>query len=175
MKKITYILIASVLILTGCSDDFELNDNDQGLNVQFLPGKYVAFAAPGANATVAAESGDEGETVDLTVEIPTGTTSDVTVNYVFSGTAVFGTDFTVIGANASGGSVVIVPDDGSDPANLIDNADISVQLLTDGVVDGNKTLVVTLTSASNAEGDVLVGRAGTDQLRSQTVDIADID
>lgn len=175
MKKLIYILFASVMILTGCSDDFALNDNDQDLNVQLLGGKYVAFSADGANTTIAPESAKEGESVELNVEIPTGTTSDVTVNFTFGGTAVYGTDFTVPGGTSAGGSVVIVPDDGGGTANIIDNADIEVTLLTDDTQDGNKTLVVTLASASNADGEVLVGRGGTDLLKSQTVNISDVD
>lgn len=175
MKKLIYILFASVMITTGCSDDFALNDNDQDLNVQLLAGKYVAFSADGANTTIAPEDAKEGESVELNVEIPTGTTSDVTVNFTFGGTAVYGTDFTVPGGTSAGGSVVIVPDDGGGTANIIDNADIEVTLLTDDTQDGNKTLVVTLSSASNAEGAVLVGRGGTDILKSQTVNISDVD
>jgi len=163
------------MILTGCSEDFELNDNDQGLNVQLLDGKYVAFSADGANTSIDPEDAKEGESVELNVEIPTGTTSDVTVNFTFGGTAVYGTDFTVPGGSSAGGTVVIVPDDGGGTANIIDNVDIVVTLLTDDNQDGNKTLEVILASASNAEGTVNVGRGGTDLLKSQTVNIADVD
>jgi len=175
MKKLIYILFASVMILTGCSEDFELNDNDLDLNVQLLEGEYVAFSADGANTTVAPEDAKEGETVELNIEIPTGSESDVTVNFTFGGTAVYGTDFTVPGGSGAGGSVVIVPDDGGGTANIIDNADIVVTLLTDDTQDGNKTLEVILASASNGDGEVLVGRGGTDILKSQTVNISDVD
>ena len=176
MKKLIYIIFASVLILTGCSDDFELNDNDQNLNVQLLNGEYVAYSASGANTTTPPISAKEGDTgIALNVEIPTGTESDVTVNFEFDGTAVYGVDFTVPGGSSAGGSVVVVPDDGSGPANVIDNVDIVVDLLTDDNQDGNKTLVITLSSASNAQGAVNVGRGGTDILKSQTISIADVD
>jgi hypothetical protein len=175
MKKLIYILFASVMILTGCSEDFELNDNDQDLNVQLLDGKYVAFSADGANTTIDPEAVQEGSTAELNIEIPTGTTSDVTVNFTFGGTAVYGVDFTVPGGSSAGGSVVIVPDDGGGTANVVDNTDIVVTLLTDDNQDGNKSLVVTLSSASNAEGEINVGRGGTDLLKSQTVNISDID
>jgi hypothetical protein len=175
MKKLIYILFASVIILTGCSEDFELNDNDQDLNVQLLEGKYVAFSASGANTTIDPENVKEGETAELNVEIPTGTTSDVTVNFTFGGTAVYGTDFTVPGGSSAGGSVVIVPAPGEDTSNVIDNTDIVVTLLTDDTQDGNKTLEVILASASNAEGSINVGRGGTDLLKSQTVNISDVD
>ncbi len=176
MKKIIYIVLASVIFLTGCSEDFELNDNDQGLNVELLEGEYVAFDASGANTTVPAIDAKEGDTgVALNVEIPTGTETDVTINFEFGGTAIFGTDFTCAGCTSAGGSVVIVPDPGDDPADEIDNTDILIDLLTDQNQDGNKTLTVTLVSASNGQGSVNVGRGGTDLLRTQTVNISDID
>lgn len=175
MKKLIYILFASVMILTGCSEDYDLNDNVQDLNVQLLDGEYVAYSADGANATTPAVDAKEGETVELNVEIPTGTESDVTVNFTFGGTAIYGVDFTVPGGTSAGGSVVIVPDDGGGTANIIDNVDILVTLLTDDNQDGNKSLDVILASASNGDGDVLVGRGGTDFLKSQTVNISDVD
>lgn len=173
MKKISYILFTFVAILIGCDNDFEMGDQD--LNVDYLPGKYVAFTAPGANTTIDDVTDSEGNTVELNIEIPNGTLSNVTVNFTFSGTAIFGTDYTVTNATSNGGSVVIIPEPGDDTANLIDNADITVQLLTDGIVDGNKTLQVTLESASNDEGEVLVGRAGSDLLKTATVIIEDVD
>ncbi|WP_242202443.1 hypothetical protein [Aestuariivivens insulae] len=176
MKKLTYILFASVIILTGCSEDFELNDNDQNLNVQLLAGKYVAFTADGANVTIPDIDAEEGETgIELNVEVPTGSTSNVIVNFTFGGSAVFGTDFTVANATSSGGSVTIVPDPGDDPADLIDNVDIVVDLLTDNNQDGDKVLEVILSSASNADGSVLVGRGGTDLLKTAVINISDID
>ena len=174
MKKLIYIIFASVMILTGCSDDFELNDNDQDLIVQLLDGDYVAYSADGANTTIdAIETNEAGGDIVLNVEIPTGSESDVTVNFTFGGTAVYGTDFTVPGGSSAGGSVVIVPDDGGGTDNIIDNADITVTLLRDDVVDGTKTLDVILSSASNAEGDVNVGRGGTDILKTASITILD--
>lgn len=172
MKKIKYILLtASVIFMAGCNEDVEFAD----LNIELLPGKYVAFSASGANNTLPDVDVTEGGTTELNVEVPTGSTSNVTVNFTFSGTAVYGVDFTVTGASAAGGSVVIVPDPGNDPADLIDNVDIDVTFLTDGVTDGAKTLQVTLSSASNSDGEVLVGRGGMDVLRTSVVNIADAD
>ena len=177
MKKLTYILFASVMILTGCTEDFDINDNVQDINAEFIPGKYVAFNAPGANVTLDPEEAAEDDgSVEFEVEVPTGSVSDVTVNYSLSGTAVFGTDFTIAGASGAGGSVVIQHDpDAPDAANLIDHADLVVDLLTDGVADGDKTLTITLVSASSADGALLVGRAGSAILTSAVVNIADID
>ena len=173
MKKITYIITILSIITFGCDDTFELEDQD--LRVKFLAGKYVAFNAPGANTSIDPEEADEGNDLDLNVEIPTGTLSDVTVNFSFSGTAVYGVDFTVAGATAAGGSITIEPLPGDDQTDVIDNADISVSLLPDGNTDGPKTLIVTLTDAYNSEGNILVGRGGTDLLKARTINIVDID
>ena len=171
MKHIFNLLLISLLLI-GCDEYNYLED--QGLELEELPG-YVAFDAPGANVNLADEEVAEDDgAVTLTVEVPTGSLSDVTVNYEFSGSAVFGTDFTVEGATAAGGSVVIV----LNPTNFNDyqNADIDITLLTDDVVDGEKTLTLTLTSAQNADGvQFAVGRGGTEFLRTANVIIADID
>jgi hypothetical protein len=173
MKKIIYILIAFSIISYGCNDEFNLEDQD--LNVKFLSGKYVAFNAPGANTTIEDVTANEGTVVELNVEIPTGTLSNVNVDFIFGGTAVYGTDYNVSGGSSAGGSITIVPLPGDDQTDVIDNEDIVINLLTDGVTDGNKTLTVTLTSASNNEGTILVGRGGEDILKSTTINITDVD
>lgn len=177
MKKITYLLFATVILLTGCNDDFQLGDNElTDLAVSLLPG-YVAFSAPGVNVTIDDIETAEGNPDEfLNVEIPTGNLSDITVNYVFSGTAVWGVDFNVAGATSAGGTLIIEHKQTTDPADgVYDNGDIEVELLTDDVVDGVKTLIVTLVSASNAEGELAIGRGGTDLLTTSVVNIADID
>ena len=109
----------------------------------------------------------------MNIECPTGSQSEITVNFAFSGTAVFGTDFNIPNSSASGGSIVI-PHEPGDILNF-NNVDIPINALTDGAVDGDKTLTITLTSASNADGDLAVGRGGTDFLKSANVIFKDID
>lgn len=173
MKKIIYSLVVVAITFASCTEDYSLEDN--GLAVKELPG-YVAFSVAGASTTMAPKetSEDDGST-DLNVEIPTSSPTDVTVNYSFGGTAVYGVDFTVQGATSAGGSVIIPKSTEINLDGLPDNADINIQLLTDGVADGSKTIEVTLTSASNSEGDIAVGRAGTDLLKTAIVNIADVD
>jgi hypothetical protein len=173
MKKIVYIASALVLVLTGCAEEYDLND--RGLTVEELPG-YVAFDSPGTNVNPGPVDVTEDEgTLELNVEVPTGTLTTVTVNYSFSGTAVFGTDFIVDGATSAGGTLdIALPSSPAVDGRPI-NDDIVVELLLDDVADGDKTLIVTLDSASNAEGALAVGRGGTDFLKSTTVNIIDID
>ncbi|TDQ28990.1 hypothetical protein [Zeaxanthinibacter enoshimensis] len=174
MRNILYTVIAMALVFTGCTEDYDLDE--RGLSVEELPA-YVAFSAPGASSSIApVDTAEDAGSVSLNVEIPGGTVSNVTVTYGFSGSAVFGEDFTVDGADSAGGTVIISkPGPEANLDGLPPNADIDITLLTDGVADGAKTLEVTLLSASNGQGTVEVGRGGTASLRSQTVNIADVD
>ena len=162
------VFIFCLCLLNSCIEDFGEN-----FTLQDLPG-YVAFNAPGNNVTLPDEEVTEADgSVTLTIESPTGTLSDITIEYAFSGSAEFGTDFNVPGASATGGTIVLSPN----PGDIInrDEVDLEIELLMDGVVDGEKTLTVTLLSASNAEGTLEVGRGGTDFLKAANVIIADSD
>ena len=173
-KSISYILILALVFVTSCDDDYELADVGLNLDNQ-LPG-YVAFNSAGTSVSLdALDVTESSDSESLNVEVPTGTTSDVTVNYTFGGTAEFGVDFNVEGASSTGGALTInVPTEPQ--ANLIPvNADIVVEFLTDLTQDGNKTLEITLVSASNGQGELAVGRGGTDVLRTQLINISDVD
>ena len=60
------------------------------------------------------EIAEDGGTVSVIVENPTGTESDITVNYTISGDAVWGVDYTIEGADESGGSMTIFAADYTD-------------------------------------------------------------
>jgi hypothetical protein len=176
MKKIVYIILS--IVITGfysCETDYDAEG--QGVILEDVP-KYVAYYVPGAGSSLAPievdeDAGDTGD--DINVQIPGGTLSNVNVSYTFGGDAVFGVDFTVTGATSAGGTVTIDYNNTPNVDGRAFNEDIVVQILEDGVVDGEKTLTITLTSASNSEGDIVVGRAGTDLLKTATVIISDID
>ena len=164
------LLILCGALVFSCGNDYDLTDY---FDLEELPG-YVAFNAPGNSATLDdVMSTEDGGTVTFNIECPTGTLTDITVEYTFSGDAVWGTDFNVAGASASGGSITITARPGD--ATNRSNVDIDVAILTDGVQDGAKTLSITLISASNADGSLAIGRGGTDLLTTATVVIADID
>lgn len=170
MKKI-YAIILSLGVLMSC-DDYDLED--QGFILQDLPG-YVAFNAPGTSVNLSDVSVAEDDgSASFEVENPTGSLSDITVSYTLSGSAVFGVDYTIAGASASGGQVLLPINDGD--VNTLIHGDIEITLLTDDVVDGDKTLTITLTNAVNESGETFaVGRGGLDILRNATVIISDID
>lgn len=174
MKKYIYILSILLVGFTSCETDYDAED--QGIELQELP-NYVAFSVDGAGKTLAAidinENTNTGD--DVNVEIPGGTLSDVTINYSLSGTAVFGVDYAIPEATASGGSITIDYNNTPNVDGLPFNEDIIVIALPDGVADGDKTVIITLTSASNAEGEIVVGRGGQQELSSATINIIDVD
>lgn len=176
MKKI-FILLTVVGFLSACTeyDFFE----DQGYTVAELPG-YVAFNGAGTSVNYTVDPIDEcaAAGVELEVEAPTGTLSDITVNYTLGGTAEFGTDYTIDGATASGGSFVIEHRQSADPNDFqnLDNGTFTIVPLVDGVSEGDETVEVTLVSATNADGETFdVGRGGTDYLKTVSVSLVDVD
>ena len=170
MKLKHIIFLIALAGVFSCSTDFEANDI---LDVSELPG-YVAFDAPGTTVNVENVVVTETDgTASVTVEVPTGTLSDVTVNYTYEGSAVEGVDFTIDGASGGSGTIVIEPNQ-SDFQNT-DRADIVVNILTDDEFDETKEIVITLTSASNDEGALAVGRGGTDFNKTATVIITNVD
>ncbi|MFV0248498.1 MAG: hypothetical protein ACK5H1_06030 [Tenacibaculum sp.] len=175
MKKIKYYILTFLIIaLFGCSEEYSLED--QGITLAELPG-YVAFDAPGTSTNlVAFNAAESDDNLKIKVEVPTGTLSNVLVGYSLSGTAIFGTDYTISDADSSGGTLVIPHIQSTDPTfSVPDFAEIEIDFLIDNVADGDKTIVITLLSASNDEKTLAVGRGGTDFLKTATVNIADVD
>lgn len=171
MKKyISIILVAIAVVMTSCDPDYAVEDY---FDLEELPG-YVAFDADGNNASLDDfEVTEDDGSLEIEVENPTGTQSAITVNYSLSGSALYGTDYTIEGASAAGGSITIQPNSGA--VNETNRASMMVSILTDSTVDGEKEIIITLTDASNSEGNVAVGRGGKDFLKTAKVIIADVD
>lgn len=162
------IVLVCTLFIVSCGNEY---DTTEYFDLEELPG-YVAFDADGNSITVADKSiGEAGSSAEVEVEHPTETLSDVTVNYTLGGTAVFGVDYTIEGATAAGGSVTISSDRG-DVAETY-RGTITVTAIDNATADGDKTVVLTLASASNSEGDIAVGRGGKDFQRVANVNIVD--
>jgi len=160
-------LVASII---SCGNEY---DTSEYFDLEELPG-YVAFDASGNEASIPPFEVTEADgSLSVTVECPTGTMSDININYSLGGDAVFGTDYSISGADSNGGSVTL-SNNVNDVART-DRTDIVIELLTDEVVDGTKTIEITLTSANNANGEVAVGRGGKDFLKTAIVNIADVD
>ena len=162
MKKYIIILLSFGLIIS-CTD----YDVSEYYSLKVLPG-YVAYDAPGENATMEDIDAVSGQTISLTIEAPTGILSATSVTYEFGGDAVFGVNYTVAGATAAGGIIVMEP---SVDTQNFDKVDLDVEMLQDGVGIFTTTLTVTLVSASNTEGTLAAGRGGTDFLKTATINI----
>jgi len=157
----------SLLILSACGNDFDVNEN---FDLEELP-NYVAFGdGTTNNAVLETVVVDENAgTASFIIEAPAGTLSDVDITYDISGSAVAGTDYTIDNA----GSITLAVD--ANDFQDRDQVSLDITILTDGLVDGTKTLTLTLTSAKNDEGSLAVGRGGTDFLKSVNLEITDVD
>jgi len=167
---IIFLLSLTLLLFSSCGSDYNFNDE---FDLEELPG-YVAFDAPGNTVTpeIVVVTESDG-TATLNIECPTGTLSDITVTYEVSGTAIEGVDYTIDGASGSTGTIVLPVEAG----NFQDrhNVDLVVNILEDGVFDETKELIITLISASNADGNIPVGRGGTEYLKVSGVIINNVD
>ncbi|MEO1253828.1 MAG: hypothetical protein AAFY41_02935 [Bacteroidota bacterium] len=185
MKKLIYLFIATLISFSCTETDLA----DEGFEFEFLPG-YVAFNAPGSSINLDTLDFMEGESAQdddpgtadggvtaVSIENPTGTLSDITVGFELSGDAVFGTDYIINNAESAtaGGGSIILDNDVTD-VNQFNFVNFEIDFPTDAVTDGEKILVITLTSAVNEDGETFaVGRGGTETLRSAIIRISDID
>lgn len=157
----------SLIIFSACGSDYATEDY---FDLEELP-NYVAFGDGTTNNAVleTVVVDEDAGSASFIIEAPAGTLSDVNITYDISGTAVAGVDYNITNA----GSITLAVDE-NDFQNR-DQVSLDIEILTDGVVDGTKTLTLTLTSASNAEGSLAVGRGGTDFLKSVDLEITDVD
>ncbi|WP_419839940.1 Calx-beta domain-containing protein [Candidatus Poriferisodalis sp.] len=92
---------------------------------------------PSAQFGAASSSADEdGGTHDITVSLSPAPASAITLGYSLSGTATLGTDYSIIGASGSSGTVSVNPGATS--------VAIRVTLIDDSVMDSGETVVVQL-------------------------------
>ena len=164
MKKFIYTLIVATIIVSCNEFDIE----DQGFDLEALP-ESVSFNGSGDDWNVDDDT-SEGSSYTLEVEAPNGTLSDIVVTYTLSGTATFGTDYTIAGATASGGSMTIV----HDPSDIVafDHGEIVVDVIADAATEGAETIIITLSGATRGSETIAVGRGGTDYGKSATLTVA---
>lgn len=177
MKKILILTLISVFAFS-CQEDAETPDLQ-------LADPFIEFDL---NTRLDADDDGvvtvtEGGAYTATVENPFNSLNqDVTVTYSISGDAVFGTDFTIPDATAAGGSFVLInrnPDDNLDdngnPTSARPDFDLDITFPTDGVTDGDKTLIITITGGTGANGAVFGVRSGLATASVLTVSITDAD
>jgi hypothetical protein len=138
-------------------------------DLETLP-SYVAFNAPGTSSFLdPIDVEEDAGSVSVNIEAPTGTLTDITITYSLGGTAVAGTDYN----DTNNGTIVMTVD----PEDVLDydNVDLEFEILQNpDTID--KTLIVTLVSAVDADGnEFAVGRGGTDLLKEATINILNID
>ncbi len=146
-----------VLTLTGTDDpdvsvDTSLTANTATVNIADDDTASVAIVA---NDVTAAEPGNDGQ---FTVTISDASDKDTVVNYVVTGTADSGTDFTTLP-----GSITIEAGQTS--------ATIDINVIDDSLLEDNETVVLTLTGTD----DVDVSVDTTPGSNTATVNIADDD
>jgi len=169
MRLYNKLLCLGLLVFAvSCGNEFDVEEN---FDLESLPG-YVAFFADGNSINVAAQDlAEAGGSVDVVVHSPVEILSDATVNYSLGGTAVLGTDYTIEGASGTSGTMTISSDRGNFSETY--RGSITIVALDNAVFEGDKTIELTLTSASNAEGDIAVGRGGTDFQKVAVVNLID--
>jgi len=146
-----------IVTLTAASDPgVDVNDAADEATVTIADNDDTTVSIEATDSDAAEEGSDPGQ---FTVALDDGKTAaaDITVSYSVTGTATGGTDYTALS-----GSVVIAAGSGS--------ATIDVSGIADDVlVEGDETVIVTLTAASDPGVDV------NDAADEATVTIADND
>lgn len=166
MKFYNKLLCLGLLVFAAsCGNEYDLEEN---FDLEELPG-YVAFFADGGNVNIAPlDLSEAGSSVDVIVHSPVEILSDVTVTYTLGGTAVLGTDYTIEGTE---GSMTISADRGLFAETY--RGDITINSIDNDVFEGDKTIELTLTGASNAEGEIAVGRGGKDFQKVAVINLLD--
>src|SRR6185369_13480208 len=128
---------------------------DRTATVTISDTQDTALVSIVANDSAAAEPSDNGQ---FTISLTNPSSTPTTVNYTVTGTA-SGTDYTSLGT-----SIVI-------PANTT-SVTLNVTLLADVLVEGDETVIVTLT---NVSGDPQISLDPDAADRTATVTISDTD
>ncbi|MEQ8240685.1 MAG: hypothetical protein RIA69_15815 [Cyclobacteriaceae bacterium] len=186
MNKITLyilIIIAAGVVFSSCE---ELDDPLDGLQETDL---FVQF---GAN-TPDTVSASEGGSLIITIQAPISFNENLIASVTFSGTAVFGTDFTITANNVisgntgesvapiqsvdANGATILVPFLPTRGEDLItDQVNFTVNFLTDEATDGQKILEITLNGATGTVTADLTLAGGRGPIRNNTyIRISDVD
>ena len=146
------LLVCAVLII---SCDYESYEDEKALTELDFGNRFVRLitgGAAGSSEFVVSEA-TPGQ-INVFVENLFSSGEDVSIDYGLGGTAVFGEDYTIEGATASGGTVLIA-DENIDPEDTSPAAGvIPIELFIDTLADGPKTIIVELLSASSPDGEV---------------------
>lgn len=98
---------------------------------------------------------EEGGTSNIVATLSAPSQQDVVVTLVFSGTAVFGTDYSVVDADPATPGVQIVI-----PAGQTSGS-VTLTALNDSIAEGNETIIVDIGSVGNATAGAIARATGT--------------
>lgn len=181
--KLSIIALVFMVINTSCED---VDNPVDGLEEVDL---FVQFGANLPDTVAAAEN----LVLTVTIQSPISFGEDLIATVSFAGTAVFGTDFTITGADVmSGNSGTMVPSVISSSATsaeilipfiptggvdlITDQVNFQINFITDGALDGQKILEVTLDGAVGTTTPSINLAGGRGPIRNDTyITIADID
>ena len=135
-------VLLSVMVLMACENVNE----PYNIKGHELPA-YVHFSASDSIQTA-----NEGGSIDVQVSLPISIGQNVDFSYSLSGDAVPQTDWKISGVSGNKGSGVIKYKLNNTD---VDDTTITIVFPKDGVKDGVKTLIITLTSAKAADGSSL--------------------
>ena len=166
IKSSQVLIVFSCLLIGSCTTDPFVDESGLAQLEEVPP--FVKFNGATDEVINVTETDAPQE---LLVDFLFPIASDVTINFEFGGTAQFGIDFSVDDASASGGSITLVHDASSDQLTF---GAIVVDILSDGITDGDKTLTVTLTEGMTANGIQVDGGQG-EVAKVVTINIADAD
>ena len=166
MKRFNlFTLLVCAVLVVSC--DYDSYEDEKALTELDFGNRFVRLVTGGAAGTTefVVSEGTPG-LIPVLIENLFSTGEDVTVEYGLGGTAVFGEDYTIEGASASGGTVTVL-DDNDDPENTSPATGlIAIELFVDTLESGPKTIIVELLSADSPDGEVY--ELGQGDLRQST-------
>ncbi|CAH0999873.1 hypothetical protein LEM8419_01143 [Neolewinella maritima] len=148
MKRFNIILLA-VCALFVASCDYDTYEDENAVTQLENGEKFVRILTGGADGeqTVTVSETTPG-LIPVEVENLFAFGEDVTVEYGLGGSAAFGADYTVEGASASGGTVVVNAENDDAEDNSPSTGVIEIELFVDTLVNGPETIIVELLSAA---------------------------
>lgn len=159
MKSLKYFtLLLGAIALVAC--DYESFEDESGLELLEEGIPFVRLTNSIEDNALDATLSEADTTTSVTLINPNNNGVDYTVNYTLGGSATFGEIYTVEGATASGGSIALPFDNGTDGTGFSE-ADIEFEFLVDTLASGSQTIELTLTDATASDGSpVNVGQGG---------------
>ena len=148
--KFFTLLLLSGALLVGC--DYESFEEESALVNLQQGNRFVRLDNSIVGNALEATVSEEDTTFSVAVANPFNSGSDVTVSYSLGGTAEYGEIYTIDGASASGGDIVLPFQENAESVQ-ISQEDIVINFLVDTLLTAPQTIELTLTGASASGGE----------------------